>query len=46
VVLIIAILFMPNGILGLAQQAWRLVMRRTGKQPPVPVEKGGGDAPA
>ena len=23
VVLIVAILFMPNGILGLAQQAWR-----------------------
>ena len=46
VVLIIAILFMPNGILGVAQQLWRFIRRRTGGSPKTPLEKGGRRAPA
>jgi branched-chain amino acid transport system permease protein len=45
VVLIIAILFMPNGILGVAQQAYRWTRRRIGGAKP-PTEEGGRRAPA
>jgi branched-chain amino acid transport system permease protein len=46
VVLIIAILFMPNGILGVAQQAWRFIRRRGRAPGKEPTEKGGRRAPA
>jgi branched-chain amino acid transport system permease protein len=46
VVLIVAILFMPNGILGLAQQAWRWIWGRFRGPAKTPTEKGGGHAPA
>ena len=46
VVLIIAIVFMPNGILGVAQQAWRFIWNRTGNRAKVPTEKGGRHASA
>jgi branched-chain amino acid transport system permease protein len=46
VVLIIAILFMPNGILGLLQQSWRWVKGRTGSRATTPTEKGGRGASA
>jgi branched-chain amino acid transport system permease protein len=45
VVLIVAILFMPNGILGLALQGWRFIRRRIGTDK-TPKEKGGRRAPA
>ena len=46
VVLIVAILFMPNGILGVGQQAWRFVRGRTWGRSKVATEKGGRDASA
>lgn len=46
VVLIIAILFMPNGILGLAMQAWHWVRGRIRDRATPPGEKGGDRAPA
>ncbi|MCL5735256.1 MAG: branched-chain amino acid ABC transporter permease [Actinobacteria bacterium] len=45
VVLILAILFMPNGIIGLAQQAWRKIRGGGGKQLESEPE-GGRRAPA
>jgi branched-chain amino acid transport system permease protein len=45
-VLIISILFMPNGILGLAQQGWRWMRRRLSGPADTPTEKGGRSAPA
>jgi branched-chain amino acid transport system permease protein len=46
VVLIIAILFMPNGILGVAQQLWRWFKGRNSERPTTPTEKGGRRASA
>jgi branched-chain amino acid transport system permease protein len=46
VVLIVAILFMPNGILGLALQAWRLIRKRRTGPGKTPTEKGGRRASA
>jgi branched-chain amino acid transport system permease protein len=47
VVLIVAIVFMPNGILGVAQQAWRYVRKKRRAGPgKTPTEKGGRRAPA
>ena len=45
-VLIIAILFMPNGILGVAQQAWRWVRGRFSGPTETPTAEGGRSAPA
>jgi branched-chain amino acid transport system permease protein len=48
VVLIVAIVFMPNGILGVGQQAWRYIRRRSAGSgnTPTPPEKGGRRASA
>lgn len=46
VVLIVAILFMPNGILGVAFQGWRLIGKRRAGPNKTPTEKGGRHAPA
>jgi branched-chain amino acid transport system permease protein len=46
VVLIVAILFMPNGILGVAFQGWRLIRKRRAGPGKTPSEKGGRRAPA
>jgi branched-chain amino acid transport system permease protein len=46
VVLIVAILFMPNGILGLTQQGWRYARKRRGGPGKTPTEKGGRRASA
>ncbi len=47
VVLIIAIVFMPNGIVGVLQQGWRRIRQgRGGGGPKEAVEKGGRGAPA
>jgi branched-chain amino acid transport system permease protein len=45
-VLIIAILFMPNGILGLGQQAWRWIRGRFSGPADTPTAEGGRSAPA
>jgi len=44
-VLILSILFMPNGILGLGQQAWHWVRQRAGGKTSAPEEKGDRRAP-
>jgi branched-chain amino acid transport system permease protein len=41
VFLIVAIVFMPNGIIGVVMQFWRWVRGRIGKRAAVPTEKGG-----
>lgn len=46
VVLIFAITFMPNGILGMAQQAWRRIRGGGGGGKPVVSDEGGRRAPA
>jgi len=46
VFLIVAILFMPNGIIGVVMQVWRWVRGRIGNRATVPTEKGGRRASA
>ena len=46
VVLIVAILFMPNGILGVAQQGWRYIRKGRAGSGETPTKKGGRRAPA
>jgi branched-chain amino acid transport system permease protein len=46
VVLIVAIVFMPNGILGVAQQAWRFIRKRRAGPGETHDGKGGRRAPA
>ena len=46
VFLIVAILFMPNGIIGVVMQFWRWVRGRISKRAAVPTEKGGRGASA